>query len=84
MVGRLLRGSTTVVELGSSLGVTSGPYRGTDGSGGHMVCVEANLRLLPGLCGRLAHLVGSLRVDFVHAAVTGHSGDSVISLSPRR
>src|ERR1035441_2867248 len=32
MIRGLLPGSTTVVELGSSLGVTSGPCRGADGS----------------------------------------------------
>jgi FkbM family methyltransferase len=83
MIHGLLRGSTTVVELGSSLGVTSAHIAAQMAPGGHLVCVEANPRLLSGLRERLAHRVGSLRVDFVHAAVTGHCGEAVLSLSPQ-
>jgi len=81
MIRRLLRGSTTVVELGSSLGVTSAHIAALMAPGGHLVCDEANPRLLPGLRERLAHRTASLRVDFVHAAVTGHCGDAVFALS---
>ena len=52
--------------------------------GGHLVCVEANPRLLPGLRERLARRTASLRVDFIHSAVTGHCGAAVLDLSPRR
>jgi FkbM family methyltransferase len=83
MICDLLRGSTTVVELGSSLGVTSAHIAALMAPGGHLVCVEANPRLLPGLRERLARRADSLRIDFVHAAVTGHCGDAVLSLSPK-
>ena len=83
MIRGLLRGSTTVVELGSSLGVTSAHIAALMAPGGRLVCVEANPRLLPGLRERLARRAASLRVDFVHAAVTGHCGDAVLALSPK-
>ena len=83
MIRGLLRGSTTVVELGSSLGVTSAHIAALMAPGGHLVCVEANPRLLPGLSERLTHRIASLRVDFVHAAVTGHCGEAVLALSPK-
>ena len=83
MICGLLRGSAAVVELGSSLGVTSAHIAALMAPGGHLVCVEANPRLLPGLRERLAHRTASLRVDFVHAAVTSHCGDAVLALSPK-
>jgi FkbM family methyltransferase len=83
MIRGLLRGSTTVVEVGSSLGVTSAHVAALMAPGGHLVCVEANPRLLPGLRERLAPRTASLRVDFVHAAVTGHCGGAVLALSPQ-
>jgi FkbM family methyltransferase len=82
MIRDLLRGSTAVVELGSSLGITSAHIAALMAKGGHLVCVEANPRLMPGLRGRLARRTATLRVDFVHAAVTGHCGDSVLAVSP--
>ena len=83
MIRSLLRGSTAVVELGSSLGVTSAHAAALMAPGGHLVCVEANPRLLPGLRERLACRAGSLRVEFVHAAVTGHSGTAALALSTK-
>jgi FkbM family methyltransferase len=83
MIRGLLRGSTTVVELGSSLGVTAAHIAGLMAPGGHMVCVEANPRLLPGLRERLAPRTASLRVDFVHAAVASHCGHAVLAISPK-
>lgn len=82
MICGMLRGSTTVVELGSSLGVTSAHIAALMAPGGHMVCVEANPQLLPGLRERLAPRTASLRVDFVNAAVTNHCGHAVLSVSP--
>jgi FkbM family methyltransferase len=82
MIHGLLRGSTAVVELGSSLGVTSAHIGSLMAPGGRLVCVEANPRLLEGLRERLARCTVSLRVDFVHAAVSGHCGDTVLALSP--
>ena len=81
MIRHLLRGSTTVVELGSSLAVTSAHIAALMAPGGHLVCVEANPRLLPGLRDRLARHAVSVRVDLVHAAVAGHCGDAVLALS---
>jgi FkbM family methyltransferase len=83
MIRGLLRGSTAVVELGSSLGVTSAHIASVMAPGGRLVCVEANPRLLPGLRERLARRTASLRVDFIHAAVAGHCGGAVLALSPR-
>lgn len=83
MIRGLLRGSTAVVELGSSLGVTSAHIAALMAPGGHLVCVEANPWLLPGLRERLVHRTASLRVDFVHAAVTSHCGNTVLALSPK-
>ena len=83
MIRDLLRGSRAVVELGSSLGITSAHIAALMATGGHMVCVEANPRLMPGLRDRLGRRTASLRVDFVHAAVTGHCGDTVLAVSPR-
>lgn len=83
MIRGLLRGSTAVVELGSSLGVTSAHIASVMAPGGRLVCVEANPLLLPGLRERLARRTASLRVDFIHAAVAGHCGGAVLALSPR-
>jgi hypothetical protein len=49
MIRRFLRDSTTVVELGSSLGVTTAHVAAVMAPRGHLVCVEANPRLVPGL-----------------------------------
>ena len=83
IIRELLPGSTTVVELGSSLGVTSAHIARLMAPGGHLVCVEANPRLLPGLRERLARRTASLRVDFIHAAVADTSGDVVLEISPQ-
>lgn len=81
LIRDLLRGSTTVVELGSSLGVTSAHIAALMAPGGHLVCVEANPRLLPGLRDRLTRHAVSVRVDLVHAAVAGQCGEAVLVLS---
>jgi FkbM family methyltransferase len=83
MICGLLRGSTTVVELGSSLGVTSAHIAALMAPGGHIVCVEANPQLLAGLRERLVPRTASMRVDFVHAAVTSHCGHAVLAVSPK-
>jgi FkbM family methyltransferase len=83
MIRGLLRGSKAVVELGSSLGVTSAHVAALMAPGGHLVCVEANPQLLPGLRERLARRTASLRVDIMHAAVTDHCGTAIIALSPQ-
>jgi len=82
MIRELLRGSTTVVELGSSLGVTTAHVAALMAAGGRLVCVEANPLLLPGLRDRLARHTASLHVDFLHAAVTDACGEAVFDVSP--
>jgi FkbM family methyltransferase len=82
MIRELLRGSTTVVELGSSLGVTTVHVAALMAPGGRLVCVEANPSLLPGLRDRLARHSVSLHVDFLHAAVTDTCGEAVFDVSP--
>ena len=82
MIRELLRGSTTVVELGSSLGVTTAHVAALMPPRGRLVCVEANPRLLPGLRDRLAPYTASLHVDFFHAAVSDACGEAVFDVSP--
>ena len=82
MIRELLRGSTTVVELGSSLGVTTVHVAALMAPGGRLLCVEANPSLLPGLRDRLARHTVSLHVDFLHAAVTDTCGEVVFDVSP--
>jgi FkbM family methyltransferase len=82
MIHGLLCGSTVVVELGSSLGVTSAHIASLMASGGRLVCVEANPRLLPGLRERVAQRTASLQVDFIHTAVTGYCGNALLAMSP--
>jgi FkbM family methyltransferase len=74
MIRELLRTSSTVVELGSSLGVTTAHIAAVMAPGGRLVCVEANPRLVPGLMERVTRRAEGLRVDIIHAAVTGHCG----------
>lgn len=82
MIRELLCGSTTVVELGSSLGVTAAHVAAMMAPGGRLVCVEANPQLLPGLRERLARRTASLHVDFIHAAITETCGDAIFEISP--
>jgi FkbM family methyltransferase len=81
MIRSILPGGTTVVELGSSLGVTAAHIAAGMAPGGHLVCVEANPELLPGLRERMARHAASLRVDLVHAAVTDHCGSAVLTMA---
>jgi len=82
MIRDLLRGSTTVVELGSSLGITTTHAAALMAPGGQLVCVEANPRLLSGLRERLARRTAALHVDFIHAAVTDTCGEAAFEVSP--
>jgi hypothetical protein len=54
MIHRFLRDSTAVVELGSRLGITAAHIAAVMAEGGHLTCVEANPRLLPGLQDRIS------------------------------
>ena len=49
MIRSNLQASPTVVELGSSLGVTTAHIAAVMAPGGRLVCVEANPRLISGL-----------------------------------
>lgn len=81
MIRSILANSTTVVELGSSLGVTAAHIAAAMAPGGHLICVEANPRLLPGLRERTLRYASHLRVDVVHAAITDHCGATVLTIA---
>jgi FkbM family methyltransferase len=81
MIRSVLPGSTTVVELGSSLGVTTAHIAAAMAPGGHLVCVEANPQLIPGLTARVGERTAALRVDVIHAAVTGHCGTATLTVT---
>jgi FkbM family methyltransferase len=74
MIRRFLRGSTVVVELGSSLGVTTAHVAAVMAPGGHLICLEANPRLVRGLRERLLPHAASLQVDVIHAAISSRCG----------
>ena len=80
MIRGFMRNSVTVVELGSSLGVTAAHIAAVMGPGGHLVCVEANPRLLPGLRERTHLFAPILRLDVMHAAVTDHCGETDLTV----
>lgn len=81
MIHNTLKGSTAVVELGSSLGVTTAHIAAIMAPGGRLICVEANPRLIPGLAQRVARHASNLQVDLVHAAVTDHCGNTVLTIA---
>jgi FkbM family methyltransferase len=81
MIHRFLRDSTAVVELGSSLGITAAHIAAVMAEGGHLTCVEANPRLLPGLRERISKRVAHLRVDVIHAAIADHCGTAVLTIA---
>ena len=81
MIRSILRASRTVVELGSSLGVTTAHIRAVMAPEGRLVCVEANPQLIPGLSERVASKAGQQRVDVIHAAVTAHCGTTELVIA---
>lgn len=81
MIRDFLRDSRTVVELGSSLGVTSAHIAAGMVPGGRLICVEANPALIPGLRRRLSPWAGSLRLEVIHAAVTTHGGSTLLTVA---
>lgn len=83
MIRSVLRNSDTVVELGSSLGVTTAHIAAVMAPRGHLICVEANPRLLPGLRGRTLRSATNLRIDVVHAAVTDHCGNTLLTIGAK-
>jgi FkbM family methyltransferase len=81
MIQSIIRASPTVVELGSSLGVTTAHIRAVMAPEGRLICVEANPRLIPGLSERAASQTGQQRVDVIHAAVTSHCGTAELIIA---
>src|ERR1019366_3942812 len=82
LIRNYLRGSKHLVELGSSLGVTAAHVAAVMAPGGHLTCVEANPRLLPGLRDRTStKRFADVRVDVVHAAVTDHCGTATLTVA---
>ncbi len=80
MIRDVLRGSSSIVELGSSLGITAAHAAAVMAPGGRLICVEANPALLPGLRERTLRRATNLRVDIVHGAVTDHSGMATLTI----
>jgi FkbM family methyltransferase len=81
MVRSLLRGASTVVELGSSLGVTAAHIAAAMAPGGRLVCVEANPRLVPGLRSRMLRCNPALEVEVIHAAVASRCGTAALTVA---
>lgn len=81
MIRSFLSDSRAVVELGSSLGVTATHIANVMAPSSHLVCVEANPRLLPGLRERTSKRFSNVQVDIVHAAVTDHCGKATLSIA---
>jgi FkbM family methyltransferase len=82
MIRRFLQASTTVIELGSSLGVTTKHVASLMAPGGRLICVEANPQLLSGLREQISPWATLLRLDVIHAAVSNHCGTTALILSP--
>ena len=81
MIQRFLQGSGTVVELGSSIGITAAHIAAVMAPNGHLVCVEANPRLLPGIRERVTSHGRSVRLDDIHAAVATSTGTGNLALA---
>jgi FkbM family methyltransferase len=83
MIHAFIRDRHTVVELGSSLGVTTAHIAAGMIPGGRLISVEANPALIPGLRGRLSPWARSLHLDVIHAAVTTHCGSTLLTIAPQ-
>jgi len=84
MIKSLLQASTTVIELGSSLGVTTKHIASHMATNGHLVCVEANPQLLPGLHERISPWTSTLHVDVIHAGIASGCGATALASRPKR
>lgn len=80
MVRSSLHGSTTVVELGSSLGVTTAHIAAVMSPHGRLICVEANPALIPGLRQRMIPRTTALQFEVLHAAVVDYCGSARLAL----
>lgn len=74
MIRRHLQGARTVVELGSSLGITTTHIASVLDSGGQLVCLEANPHLVDGLRRRTGRHRCDIALEIENAAVTDQTG----------
>ena len=81
MIRGFLRDSPSVVELGSSLGVTTAHIAAVMAPGGRLVCVEANPRLIRGLTERAALHTTGLQYEVIHGAVTRYCGTAELVIA---
>lgn len=75
MIRAYLRSAETVVELGSSLGVTAAHIASVTVPGGRLLCVEANPRLVPGIRSRVGDHASHLRLEIENAAIADRMGE---------
>ncbi len=80
MIRRYLGTSTTVVELGASLGVTSAHIASRLARGSRLVCVEANPHLADGLGRRLIPYTSHVAVEVENLAISGEVGPVGLAL----
>jgi FkbM family methyltransferase len=83
MINTIMGGSTAVIELGSSLGITANHIASQMAPHGKLICVEANPRLIPGLHKRISAWTETLQVQVIHAAVTDRCGTTGLALAPQ-
>ncbi len=74
MIRTFLHNATTVIELGSSLGVTTAHLLESMEPGGHLVAVEANPTLISGLRQRTFARGANVSIEVIHAAITNYCG----------
>ncbi|MBE3199546.1 FkbM family methyltransferase [Frankia sp. CH37] len=74
MIRRHLQDARTVVELGSSLGITTAHIASVLGTGGRLVCLEANPHLVDGLRRRAIRYRHDIALEVENAAVTERTG----------
>ena len=78
-----LGNSKTVVELGSSLGISTAHIAEVMDPEGDLICVEANPRLIQGLRQRALAGRRSPHVQVIHAAVTNYCGTTSFTLTSK-
>lgn len=82
MIRRYLRDSHTVVELGASLGITSAHIAALLPSGGRLLCVEANPRLIDGMQRRVAPHARHISLEIETMAVASQIGTARLRITP--
>lgn len=84
MIRKYLSGREVVVELGSSLGITSAHVASIMAPRGRLICVEANANLASALLrGTLGRFAESLGIQVVHAAIADHDGEAQFLIAER-